>query len=64
MFPVDDDPEFVLLSDIHDSEIFEVPTDAQGQLSLQTVKAIGGSRYFYRWKNLVCVTLTLLFKVS
>jgi len=44
MFPVEDDPEFVLLSDIHDSEIFEVPTDAQGQLSLQTVKAIGGSR--------------------
>ena len=63
MFPVDDDPEFVLLSDIHDSEIFEVPTDAQGQLSLQTVKAIGGSRYFYRW-TLVCLPGILLFKIS
>lgn len=44
MLTVEDDPEFVLLSDIHDSEIFEVPTDAQGRLSLQAVKAICGSR--------------------
>jgi len=42
--PIEDNPEFVLFSDIHDSEIFEVPTDEHGQLSLQTVKAIGGSR--------------------
>ena len=42
--PIENDPEFVLLSDIHDSEIFEIQTDSQGQLSLQTVKAIGGSR--------------------
>lgn len=64
MLPVEDDPEFVLLSDIHDSEIFEVPTDAQGQLSLQTVKAIGGSRYFTGGQTLVCVPGTLFFKVS